>query len=310
MGELLKYVRQGNLPLVSQLLEQGVDPDFYPGNVNPPLIIALWMGHKQIFLKLLQFNANPCVCDIQGYSALMLSMILEDDFFFYALMECSPEVNGFYNHPFSMNEKTLCTPLMFSVLRDGFFVGKSEYVGFSMFNSLINSEHIDLRDTVGRTALMYGAQFSNNELILLELVCKSNLNIRDNSLRTPLMYSAMNEKSMFAFLLLLPQQDVNFANCEGKTALMYAAQNPKFSTFMVQHLLNHGARLDRTDNCNKKAVHYAVCDKTKELLTFNVPRTKSSAELKISQAIYNFFARENHYDKAVGENNTVVEHRC
>lgn len=291
---LLIAVKQNKTDLLKELLDCGADPNSkFSENNQPAIIRAIQYGYIKVLILLLKANVNINVVDNEGYTPLMRSMMRKNISVFNILLEyANCDINAFYHHPVYMKEKTLCTPLMFSLIRNC-YENKSEdnFVSRQMMEKLLNFENINITDSFGRSALMLAAQYNNDETVLLKLIdTGADLYAVDKKGRTPLMYAVCNFKSVIPlsiFLNLDSSKDyINSIDRKNKTALMYAAANSFNPLFMISTLANINVDLTCHDVFGKSALDYACSTLAKKKLEEKIaasifyPHMKNQAYLR------------------------------
>ncbi|MDH4120331.1 MAG: ankyrin repeat domain-containing protein [Deltaproteobacteria bacterium] len=111
------------------------------------------------------------------------------------------------------------------------------------------------QDAEGFTALMYAAQFGNNDLIQFLLSKGAKVNTANDKGMTALMLAVSNKHPETVKILLNAKADINQKNKDGGTALMLAATK---DASLVKLLLERGAKLDQEDVDGWTALEFAA----------------------------------------------------
>ena len=94
-------------------------------------------------------------------------------------------------------------------------------------------------DTLGRTALMFAAQYGDDITVKRLLIEGVDINVKDKNRNTALLHAASNGKVEITKILLNAGTDVNAKNKRRNTALILAVWYGHIDT--VETLLNAGA---------------------------------------------------------------------
>ena len=141
--------------------------------------------------------------------------------------------------------------------------------------------NVNIRDSNGKTALMYAAMNRQVEIVEnLLRVDNINVNDKDNSGKTALMYAAINcQVKIVNDFLNVESINVNIQDNSGKTALMYAANNCQVE--IVKNLLRvDNINVNIQDNSYKTALFFAVEEKIDTTLFENQLNTVTELSKK------------------------------
>lgn len=251
MTALLFAARQGKLEAARALLEGGADVNQVGADNTSPLLIAVVNGHYELASLLVERGANPSVADANGRSPLYAAVDLRNVQWSQApapelpqathlamitkLLEAGADtevkITGKVGHRGSFD-------MRWSDLKGGTAFSRAAWNGDIEIMRLLLARGADPKvvTEAGETALL--------------LLAGSGWPLGQGYLRTP-------EEITAALDLLVNElkMDVNAATTEGVTPVIGAIF--KGDNFVVQYLVDHGARLDVKDAKGRDVIAWA-----------------------------------------------------
>jgi ankyrin repeat protein len=251
MTPLLFAARQGRLETARALLDGSADVNQAGADNTSPLLIAVVNGHYELASLLLERGADPNVADVNGRTPLYAAVDLRNVQWSQAPAPELPQATHF-----AMITKLLDAGADHSIKiagkvghRGSFDMRWSDLKGGTAFSRAAWNGDVD----VMRLLLARGADpnvvTENGESALL-LLAGAGWPLGQGYLRS--------EEEISAALDLLVEElgmDVNAATTEGITPVIGAIF--KGDNFVVQYLVDHGARLDVHDAKGRGVIAWA-----------------------------------------------------
>jgi len=251
MTALMFAARQGQLDAVRALLDGGASVDQAGADNTSPLLIAVVNGHYDVASLLIERGANPNVADANGRTPLYAAIDLRNVQWSQAP---APE---------------LPQPEHLALITKLLDAGADPSV--KMLGQVGHRGSFDMRwtDLKGGTAFSRAAWNGDIEVMRLLLARGADPKIVTEKGETALLLLAgagwplgqgyiRSEGEITAALDLLVEQlgmDVNAATKEGITPVICAVF--KGDNFVVQYLVDHGARLDVKDAQGRSVITWA-----------------------------------------------------
>jgi ankyrin repeat protein len=251
MTALLFAARQGRIDAVRALLDGGADINQAGADNTSPLLIAIVNGHYELASLLLERGANPNVADANGRTPLYAAIDLRNVQWSQAPAPELPQATHL-----AMIEQLLAAGADPSIK----MTGKVGHRG-----------SFDMRwsDLKGGTAFSRAAWNGDIEVMRLLLEHGADSQVVTEKGETALLLLAgagwplgqgyiRSEEEIVAALDLLVEDlgmDVNAATTEGITPVICAVF--KGDNFVVQYLVDHGARLDVKDKAGRSVITWA-----------------------------------------------------
>ncbi|XP_068930485.1 2-5A-dependent ribonuclease [Petaurus breviceps papuanus] len=284
---LIQAVKEGNIKLVQELLERGVDVNVQVEGGWTPMHNAVQEGNKDIVQLLLDKGADPHVKKENGATPFIVAGIVGNVELLELLLSKGADINECDNHGFT------------AFMEAAFYgqVNALEFLyekGAQVNLGRQTSEEQKKLCKGGKTALMDAAQRGHvNALKILLEKMQAEVNARDNMGRNALIHSFLyckNKKVKEVILLLLQYGiDVNVRGEKGKTPLILAVE--KEDVELVQMILEHnGININDTDNDGNTALLVAI-DKNQieiaQLLCEKGAKVDCGDLIRIAQRNYN-----------------------
>ena len=251
MTALLFAARQGKLEAARALLDGGADINQAGADTTSPLLIAVVNGHYDVASLLIERGANPNVADANGRTPLYAAVDLRNVQWSQAP---APEL------PQATHLKMITQLLDAGADPSLKMAGKVGHRG-----------SFDMRwsDLKGGTAFSRAAWNGDIEVMRLLLARGADPKVVTEKGETALLLLAgagwplgqgylRSEEEITAALDLLVEEfgmDVNAKTTEGITPVICAIF--KGDNFVVQYLVDHGARLDVKDNAGRSVITWA-----------------------------------------------------
>lgn len=248
---LLLAARQGKLDTVRALLDGGANVDQASADNTSPLLIAVLNGHYEVATLLVERGANPDIADVNGRTPLYAAIDLRN-----VQWSQGPAPELPQSQHFAMIERLLAAGADPSLK----IVGKVGHRG-----------SFDMRwtDLKGGTAFSRAAWNGDIEVMQALLEHGADANVVTEQGETALLLLAgagwplgqgyiRSQEEVTAALDLLVEKfgmDVNAATTEGITPVIAAIF--KGDNFVVQYLVDHGARLDVKDAKGRGVIDWA-----------------------------------------------------
>lgn len=251
MTALLFAARQGRLETARALLDGGANVDQASADNTSALLIAVVNGHYELASLLIERGANPNIADANGRTPLYAAIDLRNVQWSQAPAPELPQATHL-----AMIEQLLAAGADPSVK----MTGKVGHRG-----------SFDMRwsDLKGGTAFSRAAWNGDIEVMRLLLAKGADPHVVTDKGETALLLLAgagwplgqgylRSEEEITAALKLLVEelgQDVNAATTEGITPVIGAIF--KGDNYVVQYLVDHGARLDVKDKAGRDVITWA-----------------------------------------------------
>ena len=210
-SKFIQAVEKGELEIVKEMLDSGLDPNTRMEDTSYPLILAAQNGHTAVVAELLDSGANIDATDSKNTTALYSASSNRHADVVKVLLEHNADSNiglelgsGFSG----------LTPLM-----------EAAYEGYSECVELLLQNGADVNATTrdGVSALMRAAEKNHPDCITLLLEKGADVNAKDTCGITPLMWAAGFGGDVKATQLLLDAgADQTAQDQWGKTALQCA----------------------------------------------------------------------------------------
>jgi len=288
LAETAKIVLGGNTELVKTIIEA------QPNIVNQPLhddsnllIIATYEKNINMVKILLNNNADSKLPGKNGITALHIAArlglleILDTLLQFQAdPLQTDNEGNDAIDWAIQLNQENTAMHLMSNIKNKGITL-QGRYLINAAKNNLtslvvhITPDTTSLeKNTLGRTALWYGAYHGNTEIIKSTRHL-NNKKSADKQGKTP-FFVAVEQNCFECAKLLFATEGINQATKSGHTALMAAAENS--NPEMVQWLISKNADLEIRTSAGNTALIYAT-----ESHSLPVVKLLVNAKAKISR---------------------------
>jgi ankyrin repeat protein len=251
MTALLFAARQGKLDTARALLDAGANIDQASADSTSPLLIAIVNGHYELASLLIDRGANPNVADANGRTPLYAAIDLRNVQWSQAPAPELPQATHM-----AMIDKLLAAGADPNIK----IAGKVGHRG-----------SFDMRwsDLKGGTAFSRAAWNGDIEVMRLLLAKGADPAVVTEKGETALLLLAgagwplgqgylRSEEEITAALELLVEElglDVNAATTEGITPVIGAIF--KGDNYVVQYLVDHGARLDVKDKAGRDVITWA-----------------------------------------------------
>ncbi len=251
MAALLFAARQGKLEAARALLEGGADVNQAGADNTSPLLIAVVNGHYELASLLLERGANPSLADANGRSPLYAAIDLRNVQWSQAPAPELPQATHL---------------AMITKLLDAGADPNVKITGKVGHRGSFDMRWSDLK---GGTAFSRAAWNGDIEVLRLLLARGADPKVVTDAGETALLLLAgsgwplgqgylRTEEEITASLDLLVDEldmDVNAATKEGVTPVIGAIF--KGDNFVVQYLVDHGARLDVKDAKGRDVIAWA-----------------------------------------------------
>jgi len=251
MTALLFAARQGHLDTARALLDGGADVNQAGADNTSPLLIAVVNGHYDLASLFVERGANPNVADANGRTALYAAIDLRNVQWSQAPAPELPQAAHL---------------AMITKLLDAGADPSIKMVGMVGHRGSFDMRWSDLK---GGTAFSRAAWNGDIEVMRLLLARGADANVVTEKGETALLLLSgagwplgqgfiRSEEEITAALDLLVEQlhmDVNAATTEGITPVIGAIF--KGDNFVVQYLVDHGARLDVKDAKGRGVIEWA-----------------------------------------------------
>ena len=251
MTALLFAARQGHLEAALALLDAGADIDQATADNTSPLLIAVVNGHYELASELIERGANPSIADDDGRAPLFAAIDLRNVQWSPAP---APELPG-------QRHMALIRQL----------VEAGADLEQKIEDKITHRGSFDMRwtDLVDGTPFLRAAWNGDIEVMryLLEKGADPRVETEKGENALLLLAGAgwplgqgylRSEREILEALDLLVEElgfDVNSATTEGFTPLMGAVF--KGDNYVVEYLVEHGARLDAKDNAGRSLMTWA-----------------------------------------------------
>ncbi len=228
---LIEYVKSKNIPVSD---EDNFNPDAMLPDGTPILFDV--MSTRELFISLLDYGANPNICNTKGTPAIIYASTrpIADDKVDILLKY------GAYPDALDSEGKTA---IFYTTSRQ---VLELLYRAGADFNTV---------DCTGKTAIFYS--FANNTTRALTLL-GANVNARDAEGKTAVFYARFAQEFQ---KLNDAGADFDAKDNYGKTALHYSLMNNT-----TRELVNNGAYVNAVDNEGKNLVFYASVESELDML--------------------------------------------
>ena len=251
MTALLFAARQGKLDAARALLDGGADVNQAGADTTSPLLIAVVNGHYELASMLIERGANPNVADANGRTPLYAAIDLRNVQWSQAPAPELPQATHL---------------AMITQLLDAGADPSIKITGKVGHRGSFDMRWADLK---GGNAFSRAAWNGDVEIMRLLLARGADAKVATEKGETPLLLLAgagwplgqgyiRSEEDVTAALDLLVEElgmDVNAATTEGITPVIGAIF--KGDNFVVQYLVDHGARLDVKDAKGRGVIEWA-----------------------------------------------------
>ncbi len=206
-----------------------------------PLTFAAETQSHDCLLSLLAAGADPDAPDVDGYTALMTSLMYEN----YQLRDVNALLKN--GATVDLQNKDGITALMFAC-RDG----HTEAIRML----LERGAKIDLQDINGETALSYACKGGHTDAVELLLKAKANANTQDIDGLSPLICASAHSHTDVILSLFEFGADANLQDSQGDTALTVATERKQLEAMRL--LLENAAHPDAQRDDGATALMLAV----------------------------------------------------
>lgn len=227
---LLTFTKEGNFPVVSELLSYETNVNVRDSHQMTPLLYAAALGFEEILQHLIDSDANIESYNLRRESALDLALR-------YGHLGCADKL-----------------------IEAGILVDKEEELLYAAENGLLpeldlwirHGARLDAKDEKENSALHLA--FLNNCFECLKVLVESHapLDIKDRRGRTPLMVAARRNDVEVLIFLLKKTPSVSETDNEGFTALHLAVKAKSFGC--VVPLVKAGVPLNALNNAHETAL--------------------------------------------------------
>ena len=232
----------GNVDILSCLIENGADVNARGDNHFTPLLLACTCGHVNAVTFLIAHGADVSLKSIDGMTALHHALNhyrhdYQDEQSFFEVLNCLIKNGANVNAGDNINQ----TPLM-KASREC----KASAVAFLVQHGA----DVKIQGNHGLTAFHEAVLRKDNYTISLEILCcliqnGADINARLSDGRTPLMIASSRSQWNLVTFLIKHKADVNLQNNLGQTALHSAINinsNPaESSSEILSYLIENGA---------------------------------------------------------------------
>ncbi len=251
MTALLFAARQGHLEAARALLDNGADVNIVTADNTSPLLIAIVNGHYDLASELLARGADPSIADDDGRGPLFAAIDLRN-------VQWSPAPA-----PELPQERHM------AMIRQ--LVEAGANLEQQIEDKVTHRGSFDMRwtDLVGGTPFLRAAWNGDVEVMRYLLENGADPRVETEKGENALLLLAgagwplgqgylRSEEEILAALDLLVEElgfDVNSETAEGFTPLMGAVF--KGDNYVVEYLVEHGARLDAKDKAGRSLITWA-----------------------------------------------------
>ncbi|XP_046543393.1 uncharacterized protein LOC124253630 [Haliotis rubra] len=262
------YCARANYTLTEMLLEQGVNPHLQDIMGRNPLHYAAGCGKPKTVKLLLEKGIDPNVRDGMGWTPFHMAAVHGGYRTVSALLDSGIDAN--------IQDNQGMTALHLVVTMRGFHLQSLEEnydyaelscLGPCEFLKLFLEKGVDpnIPDKLGRTALHYASDHSDNSSVMLLLDHGADSDVQDLWGMTPL-HRASTKKSSVLKLLLDHGADPCLRDQQGMTALHCASTKWRCNIEAFQMLLKSGVDPNVIDEQGRTALHYASQHSDKEIV--------------------------------------------
>ncbi len=259
-NKLIKAIKENNLALVKQLLDEGASLSTpFDKQKATALHVAAKAGHTEIAQLLIEKGANIEATTLKKMTPLH-----------YAVGNKNYEVAQlFIKHKANINAKSseggcplhLATNLgllkvVQLLITNNAIIDAVNYDGATPLHFAAHQEHFEVaqllitnkanvnaRDKAGYTALCNATQIGHVEIVQLLITNGAEVDVRDNEFNTPLFWAARQGNPVVAQLLINNDDaNINARNLDGSTALIEAIRAN--STEVARVLITGGADVE------------------------------------------------------------------
>jgi ankyrin repeat protein len=251
MTALLFAARQGKIDAVRALLDGGADINQAGADTTSPLLIAIVNGHYDVAELLIERGADPNIADANGRTPLYAAIDLRNIQWSQGPAPELPQATHL-----AMIDRLLAAGANPSIKMTGevghrgsFDMRWTDLKGGTSFSRAAWNGDIEVMRRLLEHGADPGVVTEKGETALL-LLAGAGWPLGQGYIRS--------EQEITAALDLLVEelgQDVNAATTEGITPIIGAVF--KGDNFVVQYLVDHGARLDVKDNAGRSVITWA-----------------------------------------------------
>jgi ankyrin repeat protein len=217
---------KGDLGMVENLLEKGVNPNTVIDESITPLIYASQGGHSSICTILIARGADVNFRPPYGTTPLITSIKSQQSKIFDLLLSMGADIN--------QGDELGCTPLMHAIaLSDS-----------SLFEKILNLKcNIQKTDTFGRNALMIAV--INDQLYFTKQLLKRGLDVNSYDTKgvSPFMVAVSHANYPMMDLLIQYGADINHVSKQKHSALTIALE--KQDEKLIQYLMDNGVDVNQ-----------------------------------------------------------------
>jgi len=264
----MQAAREGRLPVLEKLLNDGIDVNVQDADGDTALIQASWDGNPATVKFLLDKGADVNAENNNGYTALIWASFYGRTEVVKLLLDKGADINAKDKYGYtaliwaSRNGHTEIVKVLLNAGADinaknndgetaliqASWDGNSATVKFL----LDKGADVNVKSKYGNTAFMKASQNGRTEIVKVLLNAGADINAKNNAGETALMFASFYGRTEIIKLLLDKGADVTVKSKYGNTAFMKASQNGH--TEIVKVLLNAGADINAKNNAGETAL--------------------------------------------------------
>ena len=226
--KLRKYIAEKNIPKIKYFLQQGADPNFVGGRINPPIFAAVRTLDIKIVKAMVEGGADVNLLNNKGEN--LIHTLYSDTN--HHTLDSKREIFKYLIEKglvLSNHANTVHSPL-FNILNND---------DNEIFNSIIDSG-FDIKSATfnNYTLLMHISKKSYPRCVHEKLLDDVDyINQQDSTGKTAIMHNSYNYGFQFAELLLKKGASVTITDFENMSAYEYISRNDYYRTIQDMHLI-------------------------------------------------------------------------